>query len=283
MITATVAKLTTGVKRFTLPDEFNHIVILKAVIARGGETKRQALESLINERMNRHQYSQADDLLREMLKLAIVKDDRQGVQARIDQIEKNWMQIESTSVQPAGKGATLDIRYRNGNKATFEARPIKIDELLADVRKYIESKPQQLDGVKLQIDNKDNKDGNEARIVLWVADTAISRKRVEDGTMYFVADAVTGAPIARADLEFFGWRQEYRQNQNYEIFTSRFAARTDADGLNTPDPKDLIPQNQWIVIARTKQGRLAYDGFMNVWNPEKLQPLDYSPLKVYSI
>ena len=332
--TETIAKLTTGVKRFTLPDEFNHIVILKAVIARGGETKRQALESLINERMNRHQYSQAADLLREMLKLAIVKDDRQGVQARIDQIEKNWMQIESTSVQPAGKGATLDIRYRNGNKATFEARPIKIDELLADVRKYIESKPQQLDGVKLQIDNigwglirndeakyleksvakweldlkaPENhfdamttvttplqkagaywvtakmKDGNEARIVLWVADTAISRKRVEDGTMYFVADAVTGAPIARADLEFFGWRQEYRQNQNYEIFTSRFATRTDADGLNTPDPKDLIPQNQWIVIARTKEGRLAYDGFMGVWNPEKLQPLDYSPLKVYSI
>ena len=127
------------------------------------------------------------------------------------------------------------------------------------------------------------KDGNEARIVLWVADTAISRKRVEDGTMYFVADAVSGAPIDRADLEFFGWRHEYRQNRNYEVFTSRFAGRTDADGLSTPEPKDLIPQNQWIVIARTKDGRLAYDGFMGVWNPEKLQPLDYSPLKVYSI
>ena len=332
--TETIAKLTTGVKRFALPDEFNHIAILKAVIARGDGTKRQALESLIGERMNRHQYPQAAVLLREMLKLATDKDDRQAVQARIDQIVRNWMQIESTSVQPAGKGATLDIRYRNGNKATFEARPIKIDELLADVRKYIESKPQQLDGVKLQIDNigwmlirndeakyleksvakwelelkaPENhfdamttvttplqkagaywvtakmKDGNEARIVLWVADTAISRKRVEDGTMYFVADAVTGAPIARADLEFFGWRQEYRQNRNYEIFTSRFASRTDADGLSTPEPKDLIPQNQWILIARTKDGRLAYDGFMGVWNPEKLQPLDYSPLKVYAI
>ena len=332
--TETIAKLTTGVKRFALPDEFNHIAILKAVIARGDGTKRQALESLIGERMNRHQYPQTADLLREMLKLATDKDDRQAVQARIDQIVKNWMQIESTSVQPAGKGATLDIRYRNGNKATFEARPIKIDELLTDVRKYIESKPQQLDGVKLQIDNigwmlirndeakyleksvakweldlkaPENhfdamqtvttplqkagaywvtakmKDGNEARIVLWVADTAISRKRVEEGTMYYVADAVTGAPIDRADLEFFGWRQEYRRNRDYEIFSSRFAGRTDADGLSTPEPKDLIPQNQWIVIARTKDGRLAFDGFTGVWNPEKLQPLDYSPLKVYSI
>ena len=332
--TATIAKLTTGVKRFNLPDEFNHIAILKTVIERGDDLKRQALESLINERMNRHQYPQAAELLREVKKLAANGDDKNGVQARIDQIVKNWMQIENTSMQPAGSGAKFDIRYRNGSKATFEARPIKIDELLTDVRKYIESKPQQLDGAKLQIDNigwmliRNNeakyldksiakwelelappaehfdatqsvttplqkagaywvtakmKDGNEARIVLWVADTAISRKRVEDGTMYFVADAVTGAPIDRADLEFFGWRQEYRQNRNYEILTGRFAGRTDADGLSTPEPQDLIPQNQWIVIARTKDGRLAYDGFMGVWNPEKLQPLDYSPIKVYAI
>jgi len=332
--TETIAKLTTGVKRFNLPDEFNHIAILKVVIERGGSEKRQALESLIGERMNRHQYPQVAELLREMLKLASAGDDKKNVQARIDQIVKNWLQIESTTMQPAGSGAKFDIRYRNGSKATFEARPIRIDELLTDVRKYIESKPQQLDGAKLQIDNigwmlirnneakyldKSNakweldlappaehfdamqsvttplqkagaywvtakmENGNEARIVLWVADTAISRKRVEDGTMYYVADAVSGAPIDRADLEFFGWRQEYRQNRNYEIFTSRFAGRTDADGLSTPNPKDLVPQNQWIVIARTKDGRLAYDGFMGVWNPEKLQPLDYSPLKVYSI
>jgi uncharacterized protein YfaS (alpha-2-macroglobulin family) len=330
----TIAKLTTGVKRFALPDEFNHVTFFKAVIARDGSEKRQALESLIGERMNRHQYAQAAELLREVLKLAAEGDDKKNVQARIDQINNNWLQIETVAVQPAGKGATFEIRYRNGNRATFEARPVRIEELLTDVRKYIESKPKQLDGAMLQVDNigwsliRSNEgkyldkpvatweldlkppgnhfdatqtvttplqrpgaywvtakmsDGNESRVVVWVADTAISRKRVEEGTLYFVADAVTGAPIARADLEFFGWRQEYRQNNNHEIFTNRFAGRTDADGLSTPDPKDLVPQNQWIVIARTKEGRLAYDGFMGVWNPEKLQPLDYSPLKVYSI
>ena len=330
----TIAKLTTGVKRFALPDEFNHVAIFNAVIVRDGSEKRQALESLIGERMNRHQYAQAAELLREVLKLAAEGDDKKNVQARIDQIINNWLQIETVAVQPAGKGATFEIRYRNGKRATFEARPVRIEELLTDVRKYIESKPKQLDGAMLQVDNigwsliRSNEgkyldkpvatweldlkppgnhfdatqtvttplqragaywvtakmsDGNESRVVVWVADTAISRKRVEEGTLYFVADAVTGAPIARADLEFFGWRQEYRQNNNHEIFTNRFAGRTDADGLSTPDPKDLVPQNQWIVIARTKEGRLAYDGFMGVWNPEKLQPLDYSPLKVYSI
>jgi uncharacterized protein YfaS (alpha-2-macroglobulin family) len=330
----TIAKLTTGVKRFSLPDEFNHIVILKAVIARDVFEKRQALETLINERMNRHQYPQAAELLREVLKLASAGDDKKNVQARIDQIVKNWLQIESTSMQPAGTGATLDIRFRNGRKATFEARPIRIDDLLTDVRKYIESKPKQIKHEKIQIANigwmlihndgdrylekpvanweLDLKapddhfdamqtvttplqkagaywvtakmaDGNESRIVLWVADTAISRKRVEDGTMYYVADSVSGSPVNRAELEFFGWRQEYQQRQQYQIYTSRFAARTDADGLSTPNPKDLIPNNQWIVIARTKDGRLAFDGFMGVWNPEQLHPLDYSPVKVYAI
>ncbi|RLS42750.1 MAG: alpha-2-macroglobulin, partial [Planctomycetota bacterium] len=66
----TIAKLTTGVKRFALPEEFNHVTIFKAVIARDGSEKRQALESLIGERMNRHQYAQAAELLREVLKLA---------------------------------------------------------------------------------------------------------------------------------------------------------------------------------------------------------------------
>lgn len=330
----TIAKLTTGVKRFNLPDEFNHITILKAVIERGDSSKRQALESLISERMNRHQYPQAADLLQQVLKLAQNADDKKGVQARIDQILKNWLQVESTSVQPAGTGATLDIRFRNGSKANFEARPIRIDDLLTDVRKYIESKPQQIDGRRIQISNigwmliqndeakyleksvakweldltaPENhfdamqtvttplqksgaywltakmQNGNESRIVLWVTDTAISRKRVEEGTMYYVADAVSGAPVDRADLEFFGWRQQYQQRRQYQIFTNRFADRTDADGLCTPNPKDLVPQNQWIAIARTKDGRLAYDGFTGVWNPEKLQPLNYSPLKVYAI
>ncbi|MEZ6032742.1 MAG: MG2 domain-containing protein [Planctomycetaceae bacterium] len=330
----TIARLTTGVKRFSLPDEFNPIAIAKSVIGRKDGTQRSALELLISERMNRHQYPQAAELLRDVLKLASAGDDRNGVQARIDQIVNNWLQFESTTMQPAGKGATIDIRFRNGSKVTFEAKPIRIDDLLSDVRKYIETKPRQIAHEKIQIGNigwmlihgnqskylekpiakweldlkapadhfdavqtvttplqkagaywvtAKMEDGNEVRIVLWVADTAISRKRVEEGTLYFVADAVSGAPVDRVDLEFFGWRQEYRQNRNYEIFTSRFADRTDADGLCTPDIKDLVPQNQWIVIARTKDGRMAYDGFMGVWNPEKLQPLDYSPVKVYAI
>ncbi|MFN9719826.1 MAG: alpha-2-macroglobulin, partial [Planctomycetota bacterium] len=332
--TSTIARLTTGVKRFALPDEFNHIAIVKAVIERNDGEKRNALELLISERMNRHQYAQAAELLHEVLKLSSDKNDRKTIQDRIDQIVKNWVQIESAPTSAAGKGATFELRFRNGNHVDFEAAPIRINALLEDVRKYLESKPKELDWQKTQINNigwtlvqgdrkkyldapvakwsidlqppashfdarqtistplqkggaywitARMKDGNSSQALLWVADTVISTKRIEAGSMYFVADAASGSPIDRADLEFFGWRQEYRGPRDHVIFTSRFAARTNADGIYVPEPKDLDPQSQWVVMARTRDGRFAFDGFMGVFNPETLQPFSYAPLKVYAI
>ena len=49
------------------------------------------------------------------------------------------------------------------------------------------------------------KGGNESRIILWHADTAIVKKTLDNGSYFFVADAVTGQPIAKANLEYFGY------------------------------------------------------------------------------
>ena len=49
--------------------------------------------------------------------------------------------------------------------------------------------------------------GNTSRIVVWVDDTAIVKKPLDGKTYYYVADAVTGKPIAKANVEFFGWQQ----------------------------------------------------------------------------
>jgi len=55
-------------------------------------------------------------------------------------------------------------------------------------------------------------DGNTSHVILWLSDTAIAKKPLEGKTLYFVADAVTGRPIAKANVEFFGWRQERRRD-----------------------------------------------------------------------
>ncbi|MEZ6042019.1 MAG: MG2 domain-containing protein [Planctomycetaceae bacterium] len=331
----TIARLTTGVKRFALPDEFNHLVIFNRVIARNDDHKRAALEAMISVRMNRHQYPQAASLLAERLKVSTSDIERNAVQQRIDQITGNWIQFESASVQAAGRGATVDIRYRNGSSVAFAASPINIDRLLTDVKNYLQSNPDQLDYQKANIgdvghllingdhekyvgpsianwtvqlnppaDHFDAEEtittplqkagaywltakidgGNEVRMVIWVADTAITRKRIEDGTLYFAADAVSGAGIANADFEFFGWKQERIDRTNkYRIQTKRFAARADANGICIPDPSQTVRGFQWLSIVRTKDGRLAFDGFNGVWNPDKIDVFSYSPIKVYTI
>ncbi|MEQ9412005.1 MAG: MG2 domain-containing protein [Fuerstiella sp.] len=331
----TVARLATGTRRFSLPDEFNHIVIIKRVIARADEEQRQALEALQSIRMHRHQYPQAAELLKQVLELATDADDRKQLQAQIDQILNNWVQFQSVTTQPTGKGATFDIRYRNGALVSFQAQPVNVDQLLQDTKQYLQSNPQQMDhrlihiedvGFRiiegdrkkylgppvatweLELDPPENhfdaeitvaaplqkagawfvtgkiKDGNEARMVLWIADTAITRKRVESGTLHYVADAVSGQPVAGAAMEFFGWRHErIGRTRNYRLLTKRFADRTDDNGICVPAAAELDRSFQWLTVARTDDGRMAYQGFNGVWTPQQLSPLNYSPVRVYSI
>ncbi|MEZ6121913.1 MAG: hypothetical protein R3C49_01915 [Planctomycetaceae bacterium] len=329
----TYARLATGERRLTLPEEFNHLSVLNRVISRGDAQKREALEQLHGCRMNRHQYPQAAELLKELKKLARNDEERKQIQSQIDQIEQPLGQFQNVNVQPAGKEPTFELRYRNAKEISFEARAIDIEAFLSDTKEYLQSRPEQLDHQKLQIENvgigvmtagakkyvpevsatwkvglkppEQHFDaietisvpvrsagaylvtgkvqgGNELQMVIWVADTAITRKRIEEGVLNIVSDAVTGAPVAGAEMEFFGWRQERQGNTpKYMIRTNRFADRTDDDGLCIPDPRQLAVGNNWLTIARTKDGRLAYDGFNGVWNPQKLQPLNYSPVKVF--
>ena len=71
-------------------------------------------------------------------------------------------------------------------------------------------------------------DGNTSRIILWVADTVIVKKALEGKSFYFIADAVSGQPIAKANVELFGWRQGQvvpGQSQ-WKILTRDFAEFT---------------------------------------------------------
>ena len=106
--------------------------------------------------------------------------------------------------------------------------------------------------------------GNTTRIVLWIADTAIVQKRGDKGGYYFVADAVTGAPVANAKMQFFGFKQEF-DNNHYRITTQNVSDTTDADGQCLLNAKDGDENYQWLATATTPAGRLAYLGFTGVW------------------
>src|SRR5262249_24059790 len=130
----TIAKLATGIKRFTLPDEFNYIKVWQRVANRGktGEGER-ARDVLADEYEN----SRQDGTAVKAWEKAI---DEYGPGAhnhrreRLDQIVGNWGRFEGTGMQPAGTKATVDFRFRNGDKVSFEAHAIKVEKLLDDIK-----------------------------------------------------------------------------------------------------------------------------------------------------
>ncbi|MBE3134697.1 MAG: alpha-2-macroglobulin, partial [Acidobacteria bacterium] len=297
----TIARLATGIKRFKLPDEFNYIRIFKEL------NNNQRLAQIFEDR---RQYEKAAGYFKLI-----------GATANVNQILGNWGQFEPVMTQPAGQGASVEFRFRNGRKVRFTAREIDVRKLLDDVKAYLKSGPKQLDGERMQIQDiggrllRENQKqyvgvqvaawdldleprpahfdkritvttplqkagayfltaemdgGNTSHIVLWVADTAIVKKALDKGTYYYVADAASGRPVAKANLEFFGYRQKSVEGPNnrtvrYEIVTRDFAEFTDADGQLILNSTQQDSQYQWLIIATTPEGRLAYLGFSGVW------------------
>lgn len=111
--------------------------------------------------------------------------------------------------------------------------------------------------------------GNTARVIVWLADTVLVKKPMGDKQLIYVADAVTGKPVAKANVEFFGYRV---RETNVPIFGVRYS--TDVIDLPELSNDDGIIQHplaqnheefQWLIIARTADGRLAHLGFTSLW------------------
>ncbi|MDI6775121.1 MAG: alpha-2-macroglobulin family protein [Verrucomicrobiota bacterium] len=125
--------------------------------------------------------------------------------------------------------------------------------------------------------------GNTCHSILWVDDTVIVKKPLDGGAYYFTADAVTGAPVAKANLEFFGYRQNWREkSRDYEILTQNFAEFSDQDGQLILKKEKIDQHYQWVITATTPEGRFAHLGFTGLWFGEH-HDSEYNQLKVYGI
>ena len=310
----TIARLANGIKRFKLPDEFNWIKIYQsnADQFKGNGYANQSLQALAGVFENRQQYDRAV----EFWKRSIAEyGPKKELQQRVDAILGNWGTFEGIGTQSAAQGASVEYRFRNGNKVNFEATEINVAKLLGDVKAYIKSKPKQLDWQSLNIDNigyrlveqnqaqylgeKAGKweldltprekhfdrhvtvetplkkagaylvtaqmaNGNLSRIVMWVADTAIVKKQLDKQAYLYIADAETGKPVPNAKLDFFGYRQQWNNN-NYTIDTAEHSATADGEGQAFMSEKDLPVNHSWLITATTPDGRLAHLGFTGIW------------------
>jgi uncharacterized protein YfaS (alpha-2-macroglobulin family) len=149
----TIARLATGIQRFKLPDEFNWIKIFQRIAGRGksnwGELARNALAHVFE---NRRQYVKAAAAWKQAIAEYGPGQDNYR-QHRLEQIVGNWGRFEQGQIQPAGGKATVDFRFRNGSKVSFEAFTVNVPKLLEDVKAYLRGHQGQLDWNKMNIAN----------------------------------------------------------------------------------------------------------------------------------
>jgi uncharacterized protein YfaS (alpha-2-macroglobulin family) len=333
----TIARLATGIKRFPLPEEFNFIKLYQEIAKTSPSSYgMEALERLATIFENRRQYPKSAEYWKQLLAKFPSADHyrRQRWQDQLDQIEKNWGRFETVQDQPAGRGATVEFRFRNGKQVQFTAHEIKVEKLLEDVKAYYRSNPKDLNWDQCNINDigyrlveknqrqylgqqvaewevllqpRENhfdkritittplqragaylltakmNGGNTSFIVLWLSDTAIVKKALNGETYYYIADAMTGKQIPKANVEFFGWRQNYHDRPvRHEIVTTQFAEYTDAKGQIIVNPERQTKGMQWLVTARTDDGRFAYLGFTNIWSG-RWYDAQYNTTKIYAI
>ncbi len=112
--------------------------------------------------------------------------------------------------------------------------------------------------------------GNTSKIIIWIDDTVIVKKMLDETAWFYVADAGTGKPLSKVNLEFFGYRQEKTDwkkmiGRRYHVLTTQFSEYSDKNGQVLPAPDDYDRHYQWVITATTDKGRLAYLGFSGVW------------------
>ena len=108
--------------------------------------------------------------------------------------------------------------------------------------------------------------GNSFHTLVWIVDSVIVQHDVAGKIQWWVADAATGAPVAGADIEFFGYRNIYLDRKlplgrRNEVQTKEFERITDADGKTWLKPGDWDNQYQYLAIARKRDRSTAFYGF----------------------
>ena len=81
------------------------------------------------------------------------KDPNGDKNLQLQQILGAWGQFEPLMTHPAGKGATVAFRFRNGRRVRFEAHQVLVDKVLRDVKEYIESRPPQVDWQRIDVND----------------------------------------------------------------------------------------------------------------------------------
>jgi uncharacterized protein YfaS (alpha-2-macroglobulin family) len=179
----------------------------------------------------------------------------------LDYLKSNPRELDWQRLNPSQIGSRLiqenQSKFIGNAAASWEAKLTPRDKHL-DTRADLEV-PLDQDGAWWISGKMDG--GNEFHTLVWIVDSVLVQNDVAGKKQWWVADAAGGAPVAGADIEFFGYRAIHLERKNplerrMEIRTKEFNRTTDDDGKTLLKPGDYENDFQWLAIAR-KQGRTA--------------------------
>lgn len=206
----------------------------------------------------------------------LLKDTKEYLKSNPQRLDGNKLNVQNIGYRIVAQNETKYLGDRVANwTVALKPRPNHVDD------RVTVTTPLQQPGAYLV--RAKMEEGNVSRIIVWVDDTVIVRKPLEKKMLYFVADADSGKPVSRVNVEFFGWRSEYqRQGRRHNVITRNFAEFSDVDGQITLSNDQKNQNFQWLVMARSDEGRLAYMGFDRVWFPDH-HDAEYRQRKVFLI
>jgi alpha-2-macroglobulin len=110
---------------------------------------------------------------------------------------------------------------------------------------------------------------NKTRALVWLEGLVIVKTMQAKAAHYFVADAVTGAPVAGATVKFFGYQQDWGRpgvlNREKRLYKFKdIQATTDEHGV-VRVTDGTLNEYQWLIRASAADGRLAFLGFEGIY------------------
>jgi len=315
----TIARLATGVKRFKLPEEFDFLRMFKDI--QDWSTVAQVYE-------DRRQYDRAveywkkagnPDRARQILgnwgQFEPVMTHPAGQKATVEFRFRNGDEVSLTAHEVKIGKLLKDVKdYIRSKPKNLEWEKVNIQDIgsrmvYQDGKKYLGRKvaswTEKLTPRPMHFDTRTTlhlplekagvylltatmEDGNTSKIIIWVDDTVIVKKLLDNATWFYVADAVTGKALPGQEIEFFGYKQEYKETYKggqysyyYKIYTKTFTRRTDENGQVVLEPKEYSTDYTWVMTVQDKE-RLAYLGFTGIWYGSWYD-YEYNQTKTFSI
>ncbi|MBR0236547.1 MAG: alpha-2-macroglobulin [Thermoguttaceae bacterium] len=302
----TIARLATGIKRFNLPEDYNYIELYKELdnwsqLGQIYLNRRQFPTAAVYWKKGA---DQGDDWAKRMYEQIvnpwgrIVSSRQEDLSATISFLYRNAttarFKISRIDVDALIKDAKDEILMarepRNIHHDYINIDNIAYRLILRHQKKYIkedvEKWDQTLEPTENHFDKQIDMDiafpeagaylieaivagGNTHYAVVWINNTVLVKKSIDNKFWFFVADSNTGKALPYSVVDFFGYSFRYsKQDRKQQILKDSFFVTADANGQFTVPQEKFSSSDgySWLITVKGQDGKhQACQGFRSFW------------------